>query len=127
MTWVRRTAAGYTDFMIVNGHAPARIWSDYLAADGPLEPCHESFTTWYAAWATRCIATIEREPLIERIRVGMTVEEVRTILGTDMQRWEPSAGLPDSPAYFVGFTNTNASFAIGPGDSVVAVNKTGSV
>ena len=113
--------------MTRNGHAPFRILSDYIAADGPLEPCHESFTNWYVAWATRCIATIERERLIERIRVGMAIEEVRGVLGSEMQRWEPSADVPDSPAYCIGFTHTNASFPMGPDDRVVAINRMGSV
>jgi hypothetical protein len=116
----------YTDFMVVNGDAPYRIWSDFIAADGPLTPSHESFTTWYVAWATRCIATIKREPLIERVRVGMTVDELRGIFGTDMQQWE-GAKLPNSPAYHIGFTNTNATFRMGSDDRVISVYKTDQV
>ncbi len=41
-----------------------------------------------------------------------------------LRRWAASADLIDAPAYFVGFENTNASFAMGPDDRVASVNKT---
>lgn len=113
----------YEDFLIVNGDAPSRMWSDFVAGDGSLVPCAESFASWYTAWATRCIATIRREPLIERVRVGMTADELRCILGSNVQRWEPSHDLRNAPAYYLGFTNTNASFSMGPDDRIIAINR----
>lgn len=114
---------GYSDILIVNGHANGQIWSDITAVDCPLSPTHNTFMDWYVSWAEQCIATIRREPLLDQIRVGMSVEEVRDILGTDMQRWTGTAALPDSPAYYIGFTNTNASFSIGTDDRVKAINR----
>jgi hypothetical protein len=118
---------GHTDVLVVRGEARSTIWSDFTNEDGPLTPCEDSFRTWYVRWATRCIATIEREPLIAKVKIGMTLGALRGLLGDDMQRWEPAVARPDSPAYYVGFTNTNASFSMGPDDRVTAVNRMGFV
>jgi hypothetical protein len=53
----------------------------------------------------------------------MTLEEVRGVLGGHMQRWEPTAGQLNAPAYYIGFTNTNASFRMGADDRVLSIYK----
>ncbi len=53
----------------------------------------------------------------------MTKDEVRSILGWDMQQWEGGAALPGSPKLYIGFTNTNASFSMSEDDRVVKINK----
>lgn len=113
----------YYDVLIVNGDAHGQIWSDFTAVDCPLSPTHDSFLDWYVDWAQRCISTIKREPLLDRITVGMTVDDLKQILGPDINRWDSTAGLPDSPAYYVGFTNTNASFGMDENDRVKKINK----
>lgn len=120
---VSERGCAYCDVLIVNGDAHGRIWSDFTAVDCPLSPTHDSFLSWYVDWATRCINTIRREPLLDRIAVGMTIEELKQVLGPDIQRWDSTALLPSSPAYYVGFTNTNASFEIDENDRVKKINK----
>ena len=111
---------GCFDFLIVNGAARGQMWSD-MTPDCPLRPACENFTGWYLDWVTRCINTIKREPLIDKIRVGMSVDDVRGILGTDMRR--STAELPDGPAYYIGFTYTNASFAVGEDHRILKIVK----
>lgn len=113
----------YYDVLIVNGDAHGQIWSDFTAVDCPLSPTHHSFMDWYIDWAQRCISTIKREPLIDRITVGMSVDDLKQILGPDINRWDSTAGLPESPAYYVGFKNTNASFGMDENDRVKKINK----
>lgn len=113
----------YYDVLIVNGDAHGQIWSDFTAGDCPFSPTHDSFSDWYFDWAQRCINTIKREPLLDRITVGMTVDDLKQVLGPDINRWDSTAGLPDSPAYYVGFTNTNASFGMDENDRVKKINK----
>lgn len=121
---IAERGCGYTDVLVVNGDAHGEIWSDFSVVDCPLSPSHVTFLEWYVDWATRCIATIKREPLIKLIRVGMAIDDVREVLGTDMRRWSGTANLPDSPAYYIGFANTNASFSMDEHDRVKRVNKT---
>ena len=102
---------------------PTEIWSDFTAVDSPLSPTHYAFVDWYIAWAERCISTIKREPLLDRITVGMTVDDLIQILGPEINRWDSTAGLPDSPAYYVGFKETNASFGMDENDRVKMINK----
>ena len=118
---------GYTDFLVLNGAADIRVWSDFVAGDGGLVPSHPTFEAWYTSWATKCIATIRREPLIDKVRAGMTIDEVKSILGDDIQRWERTPGFDEGFAYYIGFTNTNASFRIGTDDRVVSVYKMDSI
>ena len=113
----------YCDVLIVNGDAHGQIWSDFTAVDCPLSPTHESFLDWYVDWAERCINTIKREPLLDLIKVGMTIDDLKQILGPGINRWDSTASLPDSPAYYVGFTNTNASFGMDENDRVAKINK----
>ncbi len=67
--------------------------------------------------------TIEREPLLSRGKPGMSLDGLRRILGEDMQRWE---GM-NADEYYVGFTNTNASFLMAADDTVKAVNRMSTV
>lgn len=120
---IAERGCGYSDVFVVNGIAKGQIWSDFTAVDCPLSPTHGSFTDWYVEWAERCIATIKREPLIDQIQVGMSVDEVRDVLGADMSQWTGKGNLPDSPAYYIGFKNTNASFSIGEDHKVQKINK----
>lgn len=112
---------GYYDILVVTGAQRGHMWSDFSAGSGALVFSHESFMVWYVEWAERCIATIKREPLIDQIRIGMTVDEVRAVLGHDMQQWDGVANLPGAPAYHIGFTNTNATFGMGPDHRVVHI------
>jgi hypothetical protein len=114
---------GYFDFLIVRGEQIGQIWTD---CGELLVPKSTGFVQWYRSWAERCIKTIQREPLLKQIRIGMTVDEVRHILGTDMQRWTGNEWRKDpkhvSDQYYIGFTNTNASSTIGPDDRVRKIN-----
>jgi len=120
---ISEQGCGYTDFLVVNGTAYGQVWGDYSGPNGSLLPHHYNFTDWYMEWVTHCINTIKREPLLNKIRVGMTKDEVRSILGWDMQQWEGGAAFPDSPSYYIGFTNTNASFLMSEDDRVLKINK----
>lgn len=123
---ISERGCGYIDFLIVRGEQRGQIWSDF---DRLLTPISMTFTDWYRDWAERCIKTIKREPLLKQIRVGMSVDEVREILGTEMQRWDASQRLQNptllSDDYYIGFTYTNASFTIGPNDRVKNINYMG--
>lgn len=120
---IAERGCAYTDFLVVNGEAYGEVWSDFTAVDEPLSPTHASFYDWYLEWAKRCIKTIKREALIDQVEIGMTIDEVQAILGYNMQRWTGAANLPDSPSYYISFTNTNASFSMGVDNRVKAVNK----
>lgn len=120
---IAERGCAYTDILVVKGLSCGQIWSDFTAADEPILPSHDSFSDWYLDWLKRCIATIKREPLIDQIKVGMSVEELSAILGDDMDRWSSTSNLPDSPAYYIGFSNTNASFSIDSNHTVKEINK----
>jgi hypothetical protein len=53
----------------------------------------------------------------------MTIDKLKEILGPNIDRWDSTADLPDSPTYYVGFENTNASFAMDHNDCVKDINK----
>ena len=120
---IAERGCGYYDVLVVNGDANGQIWSDFSSVDCPIRPTHDSFLDWYVEWAQRCINTIKREPLLNQVTVGMTVADLQRILGPDMNRWDSTADLPDSPAYYIGFTNTNASFGMDENDRVEKINK----
>lgn len=114
---------GGADFLVVNGSARGSVWGDFSTEGLPLSPTNESFLDWYVDWAKRCIETIRREPLIAQIRIGMSVDEVRTILGTDIcDKWVVDDRFPDAVS-LISFTNTNASFEIGPDRKVKKINQ----
>ena len=119
---ISERGCAYYDVLVVNGDANGQIWSDFSAVDCPISPTNDSFLDWYVGWAQRCINTIKREPLLNRVAVGMTVDELQQILGPDMNRWDGTADLPDSPAYYIGFTNTNATFGMDGNDHVKKIN-----
>ncbi|MCA9112451.1 MAG: SMI1/KNR4 family protein [Planctomycetaceae bacterium] len=119
---VAELGCGGTNVLVVNGCEEGWVWEDLTIEDLPLSPLHQSFSEWYIGWAERCIATIKREPLIDQVRIGMTVDEVRGILGDDIQQWGGFQS-PDLPAYYISFTTTNASFSIDWDGRVMKINK----
>ena len=125
---------GLKSFLVVNGQAHGQIWDNGDGGVVILRNC--TFTDWYMEWVIRCIQTIRREPLIDKVRVGMTKDDVQAILGSDIQQWTLESrfpGLfqagrnPDDPSYYMGFTNTNATFGMSEDDRVLKINKMESV
>ena len=113
---ITERGCGHTDFLVVRGEQHGQIWSDCTADDGLLMPTSFTFSQWYRNWAERCLKTIERESLLERVDVGTSIDELRQIFGSDMRRWGGSAS--ESSEYYVAFANTNVSFQMATDDTV---------
>ncbi len=105
-------------FLVVRGTAYGQLW---IEAEARLIPKSVSFIKWYRAWAISKLRCLEREPLLDHIRIGMSVEEVKGILGDDMQQWAGSK--PDPGKYYIGFRDTNASFTIDGNGRVTKINR----
>jgi hypothetical protein len=70
-----------TAHLVVNGEASGTVWDgvdyDYFY------PTHLTFSQWMRAWAEKNLLVFDNKPLVERIKVGMTKEEVISATGED--------------------------------------------
>lgn len=114
--WLSDNGCATCDNLIVNGQSYGCVWSvledrDYC--------CSESFRDWYVGWFLSAIETIRREPLIRRVKPGMTVGEVREILGLELIPHDPRTSSDKS--YWLAFPDCNAYFKFSEADCVVHI------
>ena len=100
--WLSDNGCGQLDSLVVNGEAHGKVWTfveedDYVRTD--------SFTAWYLGWLHSAINTIRREELLQEIRPGMSLAEVRGILGAESVNPDLSS---DVASYCLGFQDCNA-------------------
>ena len=97
-------------FVVVNGITYGRMWSDFTSVEGPLRPLGQTFWEWYYEWVMDKLHTLERELLLRQIRVGMSVESAKEILGRDVEQWGWGGSPLGSGDYVIRFRHTNATF-----------------
>lgn len=70
-----------TTHLVVNGEAFGTVWDgadyDYFY------PTHLTFSQWMRAWVEKNLQVFADKPLVERIKVGMTKDEVILATGED--------------------------------------------
>ncbi len=115
--WLSDNGCGTTDNLIVNGAAYGCVWTvlderDYC--------CATTFAEWYTRWVMSGINTIRREPLIRRIRKGMTLDAVRELLGTELVAHDPRRTLGED--YWLAFPDCNAYFKFSRTDRVLEID-----
>ena len=114
--WLSDNGCATFDSLIVNGESFGKVWTvleerDYCRS--------ESFTSWYVGWARSAINTIKRENLLQSISCGMTLKEVREILGSEI--------VPNGQRYVMGdtywlvFRDCNAQFEFSCSDRVLQI------
>lgn len=120
---IAQRGCGYTDFMVVNGEAPYRIWRDGVAADLPLEPIFETFSEWYLAWARECLETLRRDELLERVRIGMALDELIAIFGEERRTWGERKVLGGRRVYRLAFDRSSGAFQMDEQHRVAKISR----
>jgi hypothetical protein len=114
---------GYYDFLVVHGEAVGTVWSDWTAAGGALEPCASSFLEWYTNWVDTKISILEHLPLLDRVYLGMTVEQMSELFGTEMYRLNIEHPDQDPSERVISFVNVPAVFSVNEDGKVVRINR----
>lgn len=74
-----------TSCLVVSGPASGTVWG---YAEG-IYPEAASFDAWFRTWAEQKLRLLAREPLVGRLRVGMTLAEAEAVAGTPWRvRWD---------------------------------------
>ena len=70
---------GIFSYLVVNGVTYGTVW------DGREDfyPTGMSFAVWYRRWAWLALRTVENEPLVARLRLGMSKAEIVAEVGGD--------------------------------------------
>lgn len=81
---------GIFSYLVVTGPTRGTMWD---GEGGRFHPTGLSFAAWYRAWAERVLGVLAYEPLVERLRVGMTRDEVRRAVPLEWKD-DPIVGPP---------------------------------
>lgn len=111
---------GYYDILVVAGSTKGLMWHDVLAGSSEIIPLAQSFFAWYSQWVVEKLERLNREPLIQKISVGMPLTAVIDTLGPIEESW---LGTVPPVQKYVSFKNAAASFVIGDDDRVEKVNR----
>jgi hypothetical protein len=66
-------------YLVLNGPAYGTIWE----GREDLYPCEMSFGVWYRRWLERSLRILANEPLVAKLTLGMTKEQVVATTGGD--------------------------------------------
>lgn len=114
--WLSDNGCGTFDVMAVRGNRSGSVWT--ILEDTQCWVC-DSFEQWYLGWLQSAIKTIQREPLLKRLRTGMHIDEVRGILGDELA--PVPAGSRSAP-YPVAFIDCNADFLFDSADRLLKID-----
>ncbi|MSU78001.1 MAG: SMI1/KNR4 family protein [Gemmataceae bacterium] len=106
---------GYYYLLIVNGMTKGMIWHDILAATNEIIPLGKPSHQWYREWVDEKLRCLDKEPLLDKITIGMPLGILVENLGPVADTWFGS-GSP--PKKFVCFQDAIASFVIDENDLV---------
>ena len=81
-------------------------------------PTGLSFAAWYRSWLERALCTLENEPLVSRLRVGMSKTDVLAEVSGD---WRERQALGRSVRYFEA-SNIPAQLELDERDIVIKVS-----
>lgn len=71
-------------YLVVNGPTYGIIWE----GREDFYPSEMSFGVWYRRWVEKALRTLENEPLVNKLALGMTKEQVVATVGGDWQERE---------------------------------------
>jgi hypothetical protein len=106
---------------VVNGPAYGTTWHDYTAATREFGPLGKSFHDWYREWAEQKLRMLDQEPLLDWAAIGMTLDQLKDLLGGEIKTWAGSALLPGES--YVAFKDASASFLIAAEGTVKKINR----
>jgi hypothetical protein len=78
--WLSDNGCATFDVLVVNGPSHGCVWT---IRDDDDYCCCKSFETWYLGWLASAIKTIRRESILEMVRLGMHVDEIRSLFGPE--------------------------------------------
>lgn len=78
---------------MVNGPAHGTIWN----GREDFYPTELSFGRWYRRWVEKALRTLENEPLVDKLALGMSKEQILVAAGGD---WQERKALRNSIYFF---------------------------
>ena len=106
----------YYYWLVVSGPSHGTVWE--ADDDVSFFPTRLTFLQWYRSWAEKALQALENEPLVARLRAGMTLAEVLDTVKGDWQT-RPASG---RDTRFVEATDIPAQLEVDPSGVVVKVN-----
>ena len=102
--WLSDNGCATFDVLVVNGPSHGFVWTiideeDYC--------CCRSFETWYLGWLASAINTIRRESILEGLRLGMRLDDIRSLFGHEIV---PVAADKREGGYLLCFHDCNVHF-----------------
>ncbi|MEG4217672.1 SMI1/KNR4 family protein [Microcoleus sp. Pol14C6] len=80
-------------YLVVNGPAHGTIWN----GREDFYPTELSFGRWYRRWVEKALRTLENEPLVDKLALGMSKEQILAAAGGD---WQERKALRNSIYFF---------------------------
>ncbi|MEG4200923.1 SMI1/KNR4 family protein [Microcoleus sp. Pol12A5] len=80
-------------YLVVNGPAHGTIWN----GREDFYPTELSFGRWYRRWVEKALRTLENEPLVDKLALGMSKEQILAAAGGD---WQERKALCNSIYFF---------------------------
>lgn len=111
----------YYYYLVVSGPSRRTMWEG--EDDVSFFPTGLSFAQWYRCWAEKALRALANEPMISRLRVGMTLAEVLDTVKGDWQT-RPASG---RDTRWVEATDIPAQLEIDPSGVVVKVKPWSSI
>jgi SMI1/KNR4 family protein SUKH-1 len=111
---------GYYDILIVSGATRGFMWKDISAATREIIPLAKPFIRWYMEWVEEKLRRLDKEPLVDKVAVGMPLTAVIDLLGPLDKDW---FGTVQPIKRYVAFKDTSASFEIDEKEALVKVNR----
>ena len=101
-------------YLVLNGSAYGTIW----AGRENLYPMKFSFGRWYRRWVEKALRTLENEPLVDKLALGMSKEQILAAAGGD---WQERKALY-RPIYFFEAPEIPAQLELNEDRIVIKIN-----
>ena len=102
-------------YLVVNGPAHGTIWN----GREDFYPTELSFGRWYRRWVKKALQTLENEPLVDKLALGMSKEQILAAAGGD---WQERKALY-RPIYFFEAPEIPAQLELNEDRIVIKINR----
>lgn len=106
-------------YLVVNGPAYSTIW----VGREDFYPMELSCGRWYRCWVEKALRTLENEPLVDKLALGMSKKQILAAAGGD---WKERKAL-GNPIYFFEATEIPAQLELNEDKIVIKINRWSSI
>lgn len=107
-------------YLVVNGESFGLIWD---GMDGEFIPMFLTFGDWYRGWVEKALRTLENEPLVKKLRIGMTKQQVQDAVNAD---WNERPAILRPIIYFEA-SEISAQLVLNQDGVVIEINHSTSI